>query len=176
LIPFFKTSNATVHTTDGPGKTSKIDYLGLYTRIDCTSDARRRLQERLQERLQARLHIAHRVSRCVQFALKELPAGTVWNNEAPYSCLCMDESLLSYYFLTADCSTITKHCTVFWILSGHRVYSSNGAAMDIKHSCPSGLRGSTQVRVYSYSWVQNSTECNTIMLFEFLIVIPFISL
>ena len=23
-----------------------------------------------------------------------------------------------------------------------------------KHSCPSGLRGSTQVRMYSYSWVQ----------------------
>jgi hypothetical protein len=25
---------------------------------------------------------------------------------------------------------------------------------EIKHSCPSGLRSSTQVRVYSYTWVQ----------------------
>ena len=30
-----------------------------------------------------------------------------------------------------------------------------------KHLCPSGLRGSTQVRMYSYSWVQIPPDAGT---------------
>jgi hypothetical protein len=66
---------------DGPGKASTIDSLGLHTRIDCTMQGDD-CEDRLQDRLQDRLHIAHRMSRCVQFAHKELQAGTVWKNEA----------------------------------------------------------------------------------------------
>ncbi len=42
---------------------------------------------------------------------------------------------------------IVRTCTTDWI----QMWTPDDGQ---KHSCPSGLRGSTQVRMYSYSWVQ----------------------
>ena len=44
------------------------------------------------------------------------------------------------------------------------VFDSNFELRSQQHLCPSGLRGSTQVRMYSYSWVQIPPDASPIIL------------
>lgn len=163
---------------DGPGKARKIDALGLHNRIDCTMQGDDCEDCKRDCKTDCTLHIGWAGASSLHIKNSQLVLCMEERSAYGVSCLWMDESLAIILFSNCRLQKHhqTLHCTVFSILCVDRIKYWNEPHDVIKHSCPSGLRGSTQVRVYSYSWVQIPQNASLLHSLSFLLsslLLPF---